>query len=348
MIAGRKERWEKFMSGDGPDFMFMVRMPEKTAPSFFKLWPGNEKQFIESAWNEYLAQCERAKWLDDDFVPHLSCVGGTEIFAEAFGCEVHRPADTMPFALPKAFNSSGADSLNAPEMSTSSLARFFDIADELKRRGEDSVPLRLVDVQSPIDISALIWEKSDFLLSVIENPESVLRLSMEVRKLIVSFLEEWFNRYGREYIAHYPDYLMQGGLTLSEDECGCVSPEIFEELFLGHLTFLSRKFGGIGIHCCADSRHQWENFKKIPGLKLVNLVCPPARDGKEFIGDALKIFSGLCVQFHHGYPFSGKCEEWPSQIPPNTKFVFDINANSRDEAEKIAMEMNKLRNKRYH
>lgn len=76
------------------------------------------------------------------------------------------------------------------------------------------------------------------------------------------------------FIAHFPDYYMPHGLTLSADEVGGVSPAMFERFFLPELSSLSRRYTALGVHCCANARHQWEGFKRIPNLAMLNLVQP--------------------------------------------------------------------------
>ena len=87
-----------------------------------------------------------------------------------------------------------------------------------------------------------------------ESPQAVKELADKVKQLLTAFLDEWFRRYGREHIAHHPDYFMDGGWTVSEDEAGVVNQEMFAEFFLPELNALSDRYGGIGIHCCANSR----------------------------------------------------------------------------------------------
>mgnify|MGYP000697643319 CR=1 FL=1 len=57
-----------------------------------------------------------------------------------------------------------------------------------------------------------------------------------------------------------------------------VDPEMFRTFFLPGLTKLSKRYNGIGIHCCAKARHQWENFSRIPGLRLMNMQGPDVND----------------------------------------------------------------------
>ena len=103
---------------------------------------------------------------------------------------------------------------------------------------------------------------------------AVKELASKVAELLCAFQDEWFRRYGTGRVAHYPNYYVSEGITLSEDEVGVVNPEMFRTFFLPGLTKLSELYNGIGIHCCAQARHQWENFSRIPGLMLMNLQGP--------------------------------------------------------------------------
>lgn len=341
----RKERWRSFLSPNAaPGFMFLVRFqdPDDTRPPAPPKWPDHKTQRVERIWDDYERSLHLAEWLNDDTVPCLNMLTGTEIFAEAFGCAVHRPEDNMPFAKPLIHSADEVSNVKVPELSTSSLAYLFDMADELQRRAGPDAIFRLVDIQSPMDIAALIWEKGDFLLALLEEPEAVKELAGKVRVLLIAFLDEWFKRYGTEYVAHFPDYFMTGGMTLSEDEIGVVNSDMFVEFFLPELTKLSEHFGGMGIHCCADSRHQWENFKKVPDLRLLNLSKPPTR-GPEFIQDSLRYFADHCAQWPGLLSPEGPVETWPSQYPQDARVVFEVGAKSRGEAIAIADKLNAVR-----
>lgn len=327
--------------------MFRVCFPlpgqEAKLPPGAPLWPDKVKQRIERHWAEYELMRRMAELVDDDRVPYLNNVTGTEIFAEAFGCRVHRPDDTMPFALPFIHSAAEADGLKVPELSTSSLAYLFDIGDELHRRGGPDAVMKLVDVQSPMDIVALIWDKSDLFIAMLETPDAVRALAEKVRALLVAFFDEWFRRYGTTFMAHYPDYVMKGGITMSVDEVGAVSEEMFRLFFRDELTALSEHFGGLGIHCCADARHQWGNFRDIPGLRLINHNCPPTRKPEEYIPDALRFYGAKVAQLPIGWTPSGAPETWPSQYPEGTRVVFDVGAEDAVKAAALAERMQEIR-----
>jgi len=183
-----------------------------------------------------------------------------------------------------------------------------------------------VDIQSPMDIAALIWDKNDFFIAMLEEPEAVKELADKVSQLFTAFLDAWFARYGREFIAHFPTYYMPDGLTLSEDEVGIVNQECFAEFFLPELTMLSERYGGLGMHCCANSRHQWEQFLRIPGLRVLNLIQPP-----EVITAAYRYLAPHVAQMHGGYG-QGDPWSWPAQMPAGARVIYELNAASREEA----------------
>ena len=327
-LAARKQRWADFYAGK-PDarFMVLVGYPEENVSP--RPWPnpGEKQARLEWAWAAYGRDLRRAAAVDDDFIPFLDPFTGTEIFAEAFGCKVHRPADNMPFALPFVTTPAEADRVKVPELSVSPLALLFEIADELRRRAGPSAVMRLVDTQSPMDIVALIWDKTGLYTAMLETPEAVKHLAARVHTLFTVFLDEWFRRYGREFIAHFPYYYMPTGLTLSEDEVGAVSSEMFCEFFLPELQALSDRYGGLGIHCCANARHQWENFKRIRNLRMLNICQPP-----DVTKEAYREFADVTGQHHGFWDAAVPPWQWPKALPARARMVIHVDVKSHAEA----------------
>lgn len=340
-IVERLERWRLFMASEGRvRFLFHVNFPlpewEAKLPPAVPLWPEKASERVERRWAEYQLMCRKTALVNDDRVPFLSNVTGTEIFAEAFGCKVYKPDDTNPFALPMIHTAVEADRIAVPELSTSSLAYLFDIADELHRRGGPDAVMKPVDIQSPMDVVALIWDKSDLFVAMLETPEAVHGLAAKVRTLIEAFFDEWFKRYGTTFVAHYPDYVMHGGITMSVDEVGAVNAEMFRTFFRDELTHLSGRFGGLGIHCCADARHQWGNFRELPGLRLINHNAPPTRNARDYLLDALRFYGDKAAQMPVGWTPDGVPETWPSQFPADARVVFEVQAESAPAAAAMA------------
>ena len=123
---------------------------------------------------------------------------------------------------------------------------------------------------------------------------------------------------------------MSGGMTLSEDEVGSVDIATFDKFFLDELCQLSDRYDGIGIHCCATAQHQWDNFKKIPKLRLLNLHVEPER--------ALHHFENFVPQWHP-LPDEGTPAERVERITGNAHAVIRMTAESREDAERIVDEL---------
>ena len=259
-------------------------------------WPENAYAHADWALRRYADQMKRLDWLDDDAIPHVSLLSGTEIIAECFGCPVVRPETNMPYARHAVKNAQEAAKLKQPNLMDTPLRLQFEKADYIKKHEPDAL-LRLPDLQSPLDIAAMVWDKNDFYCALSEEPERVHELCEKCYELICDFLDEWFARYGTDYIAHFPEYPMHGGLTISEDEIGVISSELFEQFALPYLNRLSERYGGIGVHSCANSKHQWPQMRKIKGLKLVNLIQPEL-----IIEASIPFFAETAAQFPAGCP----------------------------------------------
>ena len=315
-IQQRKDRWNRLYEGRQKTICLVRRTGAADRP-----WPYPEYTAARVAWAlaDYRWRMDALAWLDDDAVPYLDPFTGTEIFAEAFGCTVHRSGDNMPFALPLINDARQLRTLKKPRLEDSSLMAIFDIADSLKRAEPDAL-MRLPDVQSPFDIAALIWEKSDFFAALMEEPAVVRELVAMTTALLTEFLDEWFRRYGTEFAAHFPDYYMPYGITLSEDECGCLSADTFREFCLDSLNGLAGRYGRIGIHCCANSRHQWDNFQSIRNLTLMNI----SHTDEAVRAEAYTFFKDTCAQMHPTIPYE--------RIDTDARVVLKIAAAGRDDA----------------
>jgi hypothetical protein len=324
-IERRKQRWIDFYRLDGKkQFLLMAEYPKRVPMP--PLWYENSEKRIDWALRSWENAMEDMPLVCDDCVPSLHVATGTEIFAEAMGCPVHYPRDSPPFALPCVNNSAEAAKLKTPRWEDTRLAVLFEMADKMKKQAGADAVLRMPDIQSPLDIAALVWKKISFYPAMIEEPNAIHDIVMKIKDLLTGFLDAWFARYGIAYVSHFPENYMQGGICLSEDEIGAISPSMFCEYVFPSLKELSLRYNGLSMHCCADSERQWENLKTIPGLKLINLYRP-IESGK----NGWKTFANTCAQ----YPVpcgSGEMDSWPAQYPPGAHTVLTIEATSRDEA----------------
>jgi hypothetical protein len=335
-IEARKDRWRRIMGPDSaPGFVFMVREPpEPSAPPAVLPNPENRSKWLDLIRWTYEYQIRRMKEFDDDLVPHLSMLTGTEIFAEAFGCPVHRPPDNMPFALPAVSDSAGAGRLRVPELSSSSVAPLFAMADKLRAEFGPGAVFRLPDLQSPMDVASLIWDKNTLYDAMLDEPGAVKELAGKVKVFMESFLDEWFRRYGTSCVAHYPDYYLEKCVSFSVDEVGAVSTDMFDSFFRDELEELSGRYGGLGVHCCAAARHQWGKFRALKGLRLVNIGLFGT------IEEVTRAFPSV-LHWHNWRP-DGPVSGWKALLPANAKLVLEVYPPSRADGSVIAGEIRAL------
>jgi len=222
----------------------------------------------------YEAMVQRSEAIGDDSVPYAKIHTGTQVFAAAFGCDVHIHEGSPPSARPLVREPADADRLRQPALDAPVFRKVFALAERLRERLGPDVPISVPDIQSPFDIAALIWNKEDFFVALLERPEAVRRLVDKCRRLLTEFLVEFRRRLPNCNYCHCPCAWAppELGCWLSEDEAGSLSVGMFEEFCLPVLVGMAERFGGMFVHCCATADHQYESFKKIPNLRGMNRV----------------------------------------------------------------------------
>lgn len=335
IIGKRKERWRKLHDPkSGQRRVFMIYCSEDQWPASPPPYPEYTAGRAESAIETCRLQKKRIEWLDDDSIPFVNVYAPTHVFASAFGCELVINESSGRWIKHRITKASEVSALKVPDLSHPVLAALFEIAEEARRQLGPDTLLKLPDIQSPMDIAAQIWEKTEFYYGIADAPEAVKELASKCRELLTAFGDEWFRRFGTEFIAHYPDYYMPRGLTLSEDEIGTVSTEMFDEFFKPHLEALAKHFGGLGMHCCAHARHQWPNLRKLPGLKVLNLTQP-----SDVTADAYRFFEKDFIHVHDIFPVDKGYLEWFDKEVPNARIVVRPYVKTRVEAIELAGRM---------
>ena len=339
-INDRLARWKNLYENPTPGRVFLVQSNVDEIPSPPHAQPYAElaEARIETAWAFYQNMQARAEWLDDDNIPHIAMWTGTEIFAEAFGCDIHRYEHGNPMALPKITKPEEVASLKMPTLEHPVFESLFGIMDELHRR-DPAALLMLVDIQSPLDIAALIWDKTYFYMGVLDDPNAVNDLCQMTYDILTAFLDEWFRRYGTTFIGHYPNYPFWDGITLSEDEIGAISVDMFDEFALPWLVKLADRYGNVGIHCCANAQHQWDGLLKVPNLKLLNLV-----QDENVLAESLEFFAPHLVQWPQGMlPGNAAPADVIAAYGDNTRTVIAIETgDDKDLAIRTAAELAEL------
>jgi hypothetical protein len=118
------------------------------------------------------------------------------------------------------------------------------------------------------------------------------------------------------------------------DEIGAVSGKLFLKYFLPDLNEFSRRYGGLGIHCCANARHQWQHFLKVQDLRLLNINQPTGT-----LREAYAYFARTASQWHYDQAENPPDPlAWMQDFPDEAHAVVDVGASTREEAQRISSE----------
>lgn len=287
-IKTNMELLRKIYQGIGDEKVAFTCVPRRTLRTFpgkgdYTLTDEPVTELISTEISRYYEWVKLAEKLSDATVPSASMVTGTHVFAVAFGAEVHlQPGNYVPFAMPFINAPETISKLEVPDIWKSPvLYRIFEYGDALRKELGKDVPLAPPDIQTGFDIACLIMDKQELFCAMMreETKDAVKELCTKCSKLLINFLQELRKEFPTMHPCHCPTSWAppEMGPWFSNDECGSLSPAMFEEFCLPEIIELSKTFGGFGMHCCADAEHQFKLFEQIPGFYAFNRVPGQSR-----------------------------------------------------------------------
>jgi hypothetical protein len=231
--------------------------------------------FVPSIVEDYRRWVALSEAVDDDAVPFALLMTGTHIYAVCLGATPHFYPDNNPYAQPCVTNADEADRIPEPVLENCRpLMRVMELAAALRRELGPEVTLGCPDMQTGFDTACILWDKTDLLCAMIEQPDAVKRLAGKCARLLTTFIAAYRREFPNTTFGHCPATWTppECGPWVSNDECGIMSPAMFEEFCLPELVELSQRFGGVGMHCCANAQHQFSQFRRIPNFYAFNRV----------------------------------------------------------------------------
>lgn len=208
-----------------------------------------------------------------DYVPGLCPMLGVIGIPSAFGCEVVWWEDDLPAVRP--LTSSNPDDvfgLPRPSVTDGELGRILELTRYFLEHTGARIPIRITDVQGPLDSAALILGHNNFLMAMVTNPKAVHHLLQQVTDLTIEVVQTYrslIHEVGGEYVPsiNYP-WMPDGmGVQVAHDECVMISAEMHDEFAVPYLNQMSDAFGGIFIHSCGKWAHQIESLRKVHRLR---------------------------------------------------------------------------------
>ncbi len=208
-----------------------------------------------------------------DYVPGLCPMLGVIGIPSAFGCEVVWWGDDLPAVRPlPAKDPDQVFDLLQPSVTDGELGRIMEFTRYFLEHTSARIPIRITDVQGPLDSAALILGHSNFLLAMVTHPLAVHHLLQKVTDLTIDVVQAYRNlirAHGGEFVPtiNYPWMPDGWGMQVAHDECVMISAEMHDEFAVPYLNQISDAFEGIFIHSCGRWAHQIGSLRKVHKLR---------------------------------------------------------------------------------
>lgn len=260
------------------------------------------------------AQLEEANGLlalPGDVVPSVCPAFGVVGIPSAFGCEVVWWENNLPAVRPVAgLNPNRILEMRKPSLRDGEIRRVLDYTAEFMRRTSGSVPIRLTDIQGPLDSAALVAGHTEFLDLMKTSPAAahhLLQLVTEFAIDLVKAQREMVRAHHVEFVpSMFQPWLPDGlGVSVSNDECVMISPAMHDEFSIPYINMLAEEFGGVVIHSCGDWTHQFCSLDTVHNLLGLEFGASEAPFRKVFDHYNGKVMLACRVGLHRDMKFAG-------------------------------------------
>jgi hypothetical protein len=223
---------------------------------------------------------------------------GINIVAGAFGCEC-RPndeADPWVTSIIKEENVDDVFKLKVPDpVNNPYFEQAWKHVEALQAKSK--IPLRVINVPSPLVTASLIWEYTSFIEATLVYPDEVHALLEKITEATIGYIKEMFKRITNLYgVSHEFWYVpKEMGIRISDDTAALLSPNLYREFGVKYNAMIAKEFGGVVVHSCGDVSNVAEPMTEIPGLKGLDFTIPQVHDWAK-VRDAVCGKTVLCLR----------------------------------------------------
>lgn len=253
----------------------------------------------ELRWNEEFHR-QREQVYDYAF-PNIKPNLGINIVASAFGCAYTPNDEADPWVTPliREENIEDVYKLTVPDpLSTPIYQRAWDRVSFFQTHS--NLPLRLVNVPSPLVTASLIWDYTSFIEATMIFPKEVHTLLEKVTEATILYLKEQLKRIQNLYtMGHEMWYIPRDiGVRISDDTAALLSPDLYREFGVRYNSQISRAFGGIVVHSCGDVQHVVGPMMETEGLRGLDFTIPQ-NPNWESIREVAAGKTALCLRHYY-------------------------------------------------
>ncbi|MDR2535673.1 MAG: uroporphyrinogen decarboxylase family protein, partial [Treponema sp.] len=250
----------------------------------------------EIAWAEDSAR--KREGVYDYGFPNIKPNQGINIVAGAFGCECkpNDEADPWVKCLITEDNVEDVYKLKVPDpVHNPYFEQAWKHIEALQSKS--SIPLRVVNVPSPLVTASLIWDYTSFIEATLTYPEEVHALLEKVTEGTILYIREMLKRIKNLYgVSHEFWYVPpEVGIRISDDTAALLSPNLYREFGVKYNAMISEAFGGVVVHSCGNVCNVVGAMMEIPGLRGLDFTIPQVPDWK-VVRDAVAGKTALCLR----------------------------------------------------
>ncbi len=249
-------------------------------------------KFLAAQLEELAAQAK----LRGDLVPALCPTLGVIAVPSAFGGEVVWAENAFPAVRPLAGDDPvAAGGGLAPGTSDGELGRILATTRRFIEATDGRVPIRLTDLQGPLDNAALVAGHTAFLEALATRPREARLLLRRVTDLMVGFARaqrDLVLGLGAEFVpGAFQPWLPDGrGIAIANDVGVMLSAAQHDAFGVPYINELSEEFGGVYVHSCGAWAHLAPSLEKIRDLRGLEFGASEAP-----YGPVLERFGGRTV-----------------------------------------------------
>ncbi|MBP1661412.1 MAG: hypothetical protein H6P95_2604 [Candidatus Aminicenantes bacterium] len=252
--------------------------------------------------------------LRGDLVPALCPTLGVIAVPSAFGAEVVWWENDFPAVRPLIGDRTDkVRTLARPRVTDGELGRILAYSRVFLEKTGGRMPIRLGDIQGPIDNAALIFGHTHFLEALITAPGEVHALLDMITDLMIEFAaaqRDIVRTAGAEFVpSSFQPWLPDGrGISVANDVGVMLSPALHDEFSVPYLNRLSDAFGGVYIHSCGDWTHLFPSLENVRGLRGLEFGASEAPYGKVLARFGGRTVLACRVGLHRDIRFEGMAD----------------------------------------
>jgi len=270
----------------------------------------NPEKFLSAQLEEIQGQTA----FRGDFVPALCPTLGVIAIPSAFGCETVWWENDFPSVRPLIGDSPmRVYDLSKPELTAGVLGRILEYTRFFIERTGAEYPVRLGDVQGPLDNAALIFGHTNFLEAVISNPREVHHLLQLITDFMIEFIRAQRDIVRSGAVEFVPSGFQpwipdEFGISIANDAGVMLSPALHDEFSVPYINQLSRAFGGVYIHSCGNWTHLIPSLKKVRNLRGLEFGASETPFGPVFEHFGGRAVLACRVGLHRDIKFNGMAD----------------------------------------